>query len=65
MALIFYNIGASFLDATIDSISVQQARKDVEMGQSLFSSFQITCFVCGAMTGTIIIILVNNPFVAF
>jgi hypothetical protein len=28
--LIIYNIGASNLDAVIDSISIQQARKDPE-----------------------------------
>jgi hypothetical protein len=63
--MIIYNISASIMDACIDSISIQQARKDQEMGQKLFSSFQITWFVIGALSGSIIVITINNPFIAF
>jgi hypothetical protein len=30
--LILYNFGAAFLDATIDSVSIQQARVDIDNG---------------------------------
>jgi hypothetical protein len=62
---VIYNIGAAFLDATIDSVSIQQARVDLEMGQKMISSFRSVFFALGAICGTAAVVLFENPFTAF
>jgi hypothetical protein len=63
--LVIYNIGAAFLDATIDSVSIQQARVDLEMGQKMISSFRSVFFALGAIWGTVVVVMFENPFTAF
>lgn len=63
--MIVYNFGAAFLDATIDSVSIQQARVDLEMGQKMISSFRSVFFALGAIWGTAVVIMFENPFTAF
>lgn len=63
--LVVYNVGAAFLDATIDSVSIQQARVDLEMGQKMISSFRSVFFALGAIAGTAVVVMFENPFTAF
>ena len=63
--MLIYNLSAAFLDATIDSIYIQQARKDPTMGQSLFASYNMTWFVFGALFGGSILIINKDPYIAF
>jgi uncharacterized membrane protein YjjP (DUF1212 family) len=62
---VIYNFGAAFLDATIDSVSIQQARADIEMGQKIMSSYRSTFLAIGMMCGSAVVILFKNPFKAF
>lgn len=56
IVLIFfiYNFGAAFLDAVIDSITVEQARKDPINGQQDLQCFQTAFFGLGAFIGSIV-----------
>jgi len=63
--LVVYNVGAAFLDATIDSVSIQQARVDLEMGQKMITSFRSVFFALGAISGTAVVVMFENPFTAF
>merc|ERR1712166_28687 len=63
--LVVYNVGAAFLDATIDSVSIQQAKVDLEMGQKMISSFRSVFFALGAIWGTGVVVMFENPFTAF
>ena len=54
IVMFLYNIGASFIDATIDSMIVQQARKDPVSGQQDLYCFGFLFFGAGAAIGSIV-----------
>lgn len=66
--MIIYNIGAAFIDATVDSMIVQQARKDPQNGQQDLYCFSFLFFGTGAAVGALMAALAtqeNIPRVGF
>jgi MFS family permease len=66
--LIIYNVFAAMLDVTIESIVIQQARKDPEFGQQNIKSLSFVSFAVGVVVGASISAVVTqyyNPFLGF
>lgn len=66
--MILYNIGAAFIDATVDSMVVQQARRDSVNGQQDLYCFSFLFFGLGAAMASVLAAIVtqnNVPRIGF
>lgn len=65
MIILIYKSTIVFQDITIESIIVQQARKDPANGQQDFQAYRLICFGAGMMIGGLVSSIVEQYFTCF